>query len=54
MFYLIVTLEGSSQMRIKPRRKDVASVKTMNQCPPAKIKKMTKPKNKPTPKPWMV
>jgi hypothetical protein len=29
-------------------------VKTMNQCPPAKTKKMTKPKNKPTPKPWMV
>jgi hypothetical protein len=54
-FYLIVGSEGRSQGRMK--RKDakvVASIKTKNQRPLVKTKKMTKPKNKPTPKPWMV
>jgi hypothetical protein len=54
-FYLIVASEGRSQGRMK--RKDakvVASIKTKNQRPLVKTKKMTKPKNKPTPKPWMV
>jgi hypothetical protein len=53
-FYLIIASEERSQGRMKQRRKDVASVKTKNQHPPVKTKKMTKSKNKPTPKPWMV
>jgi hypothetical protein len=48
-FYLVIGSRGRSQ-----GRKDVASVKIMNQRPPVKTKKMTKPKNKPTPKPRMV
>jgi hypothetical protein len=53
-FYLVIASEGRSQRRTNPGRKDVASVKTMNQRLLAKTKKMTKPKNKPTPKPRMV
>jgi hypothetical protein len=54
-FYLIIALEGRSHGRMKQRNvKVVASVKTKNQRSPVKTKKMTKPKNKPTPKPRMV
>jgi hypothetical protein len=56
-FYLIITSEGRGGVkgeRSKEDTKVVASVKTNNQRPLAKAKKMTKPKNKPTPKPRMV
>jgi hypothetical protein len=46
-------MEGSKGEQSQGR-KDVASVKTMNQRPPMKTKKMTKPKNKPTAKPRIV
>jgi hypothetical protein len=54
-FYLIVASEGGVKGEwIKEDTKVVASVKTKNQRSLAKAKKMTKRKNKPTPKPWMV
>jgi hypothetical protein len=53
-FYLIVASEGGVKGERSEGRKVVASVKTKNQHPFAKAKKMTKPKNKPTPTPWMV
>jgi hypothetical protein len=54
-FYLIIASEGRSQgEQSEEDTKVVASVKTKNQCPPVKTKKITKPKNKSTPKPKMV
>jgi hypothetical protein len=54
-FYVIIASEGRSQEEQSEEDiKFVASVKTKNQRPPAKAKKMTKPMNKPTPKPRMV
>jgi hypothetical protein len=35
---------------VKKIKKDVASIKTKEQKPPMKTKKMTKPENKPVPK----
>jgi hypothetical protein len=54
-FYLVITSEGRSQgQQSEEDTKVDASVKTKNQRPLAKAKKMTKLKNKPTPKPRMV
>jgi hypothetical protein len=54
-FYFIIASEGRSQgEQSEEDTKVVASVKTKNQRPPVKTKKMTKPKNKPTPKSWMM
>jgi hypothetical protein len=53
-FYLIIASEGRSQGEQSEKdTKVIASVKIKNQRPPVKTKKMTKPENKPTPKPWM-
>jgi hypothetical protein len=53
-FYRIIASEGGVKGERSQGRKDVASFKTKNQHSPMKTKKMTKPKNKPTPKLWMV
>jgi hypothetical protein len=53
-FYRIIASEGGVTGERSQGRKDVASFKTKNQHSPVKTKNMTKPKNKPTPKLWMV
>jgi hypothetical protein len=54
-FYLIIASEGRSQGRMKQRRHKSCCIRQdKNQRPPVKTKKMTKPKNKSTPKPRMV
>jgi hypothetical protein len=53
-FYLAHRTGGVKVEWREEGTKVVASVKTKNQRPPVKTKKMTKPKNKPTPKPRMV
>jgi hypothetical protein len=42
--------EESKKKDVKKIKEDVASVKTKEQKPPVKTKKMTKPENKPVPK----
>jgi hypothetical protein len=54
-FYLIIALEGRSQGRMKQRRRKSCCISQDQESTPAyEDKKMTKPKNKSTPKPRMV
>jgi hypothetical protein len=42
--------KGTKKMNIKKIKKGVASIKTKEEKPPVKTKKMTKPEDKPAPK----
>jgi hypothetical protein len=42
--------EGAEKMNVKKIKEGAASVKTMEEKPPVKTKKMTKPEAKPAPK----
>jgi hypothetical protein len=54
-FYLIVATEVTSQGRMKGRRHKSCCIRQDKESTPhVNTKKVTKMKNKPTPKPWMV